>query len=59
MTVLIANANAGIIRDIHPKVKFNPSTENTCIFNCTVKTFEKIRNGLRVLGLNPYAVMYW
>ena len=59
MTVLIANANAEIFKNIHPTIKFQPSTVNTSTFKCTEKTFIKIRNEVRNLGYNPYSLMHW
>lgn len=59
MTVLIASQNAVIFKQIHPSVKFYPSSANTMFFKCTEKTFIKIRNEVRLLGFNPFALMYW
>ena len=57
MTVLIANQNMSIIKDILPTVKFTMSTTNTCTFNVSEKKFEYLRNEVRLLGYNPYALM--
>ena len=59
MKVLIAKANRDIFVNIHPKLKFEDSTNNTEFFKCTPKTFEKIRQGLRNKGYNPFSLMYW
>jgi len=59
MTILITTQNQDFFKAIHKTLKFTPSTVNTCTFNVTVKTFEKIRNELRAKGINPYSVMNW
>lgn len=59
MTVLIANANKSIFTDFNSKIKFYFSTENTSTFNITEKKFIELRDYVRSLGYNPYAVMYW
>ena len=59
MKVLIIKANQDIIKDILPKVVFIESTANTCIFNVTTKTFIKLRDEVRKLGINPYSLMHW
>jgi hypothetical protein len=59
MTVLIIKDNEPFFKELHPRIKFTESTVNTSTFNCTVKTFEKIRTAVREKNLNPYAVMSW
>ena len=59
MTVLIAKANESIFTKIDSNLKFTESTKNTSTFNVTPKKFESIRNAIRELGYNPYAIMSW
>jgi hypothetical protein len=59
MTVLIIKDNQPFFKELHPRIKFTESTKNTCTFNCSVKTFEKIRTAIREKGLNPFATMSW
>lgn len=56
---MITKVNEDFIKELHPKVSFTESSTNTSTFECTVTTFEKIRNKIREKGLNPYAVLYW
>lgn len=59
MTILITKQNQQIIRDILPNVKFTESTKNTCTFNVKESTFNRLIQEVRLMGINPYALMYW
>lgn len=59
MTVLIANQNQDIIREIYPKVKFTEITKNTCTFYVSQSTFQQIYAEVKHRGINPFALMTW
>jgi hypothetical protein len=59
MTVLIATANTQLFLDFNSKIKFEPSTANTCIFRITEKKFIQLRQYVRDLGYNPFSIMAW
>ena len=59
MQVLITNNNIDFFNGLKKGLKITPSTKNTSVINCTEKTFNTLRQGVRDAGFNPYSVMAW
>ena len=59
MNVLIVNINQDFFKGLLPKIKFQPSTKNTCTFQIGEKKFKELLETLRARKINPYSVMSW
>lgn len=59
MKVLIATANKDLVLTMDNKLKFEPHTQNTCIFSVSPKKFEAIKKKARELGYNCFSLFAW
>jgi hypothetical protein len=57
MTILIATANAEIVKKYFTRAKFTPSTANTCTFGTTEKTYKKAVIAMREDGYNRFSLL--
>jgi hypothetical protein len=61
MTIIITKQNAEFFKEKMKAKSLNivDQTENTLHVKLSVNRFNKLVNEIRLLGLNPYAVMAW
>lgn len=61
MKVLICKQNEQLIQEIFPsqKLTFEVFTKNTCTFNISTRSFDKLVERIKEKGYNPYALLTW
>lgn len=59
MKILIAKANQSVFLEFDKNIKFKEASMNTCTFSIERGKFLKLKEWVRDLGYNPYALMCW
>ncbi len=59
MKVLIAKQNESIIKELFKKAIFKESTKTTSTFEISTTRLKTLVIEVKILGYNPYALMYW